>query len=187
MAGFEADAFGAARYNPTLMSDVFTLRFAPGKIQALAAQFELADDKTIIETGQKIAAGEHSFRHLKTIVAWKSARALGRVARNTEADVTDALRLAVSAASERSAIAILTGLRGMDVPLASAVMWAIAPTRFTIIDYRALESLGVRPAPTIEFYLGYLAYCHELAATHGVSLRELDRALWQWSEERRRG
>jgi hypothetical protein len=95
------------------------------------------------------------------------------------------LRLAVSATTDRAAVAVLVGLRGIDVSVASAILAAIYPDRFTIIDYRALEALGVkRLSPGVEFYLEYLHYCRRLGSEHGVSLRDLDRALWQWSKDR---
>jgi hypothetical protein len=168
------------------LSSLFNLRFGPGRIRALASAVELADDAEVIQAGKRIASGDHTLENLRVIVEWKSARAAARLMRNREDDVADALRLAILAGSDRAAIAVLTGLRGVDVPVASAIMWAIAPARFTTIDYRTLESLGVKPvSPTVEFYLGYLEYCRRVAAEHAVSLRELERALGQWSKERR--
>ena len=167
------------------MAVKFKLRFDPSEINALAKKYVYADNAAMLAAGKSIAEGDHSTGNLLKIVAWKSPRSTARVERNTEADVADALRLAVSAKTERAAVAVLTGLRGVDVPVASAVMAAIAPDRFTIIDYRALEALGVkRPSPSLGVYLEYLGHCRELASQHGVSLRELDRALWQWSKGR---
>lgn len=61
----------------------------------------------------------------------------------------------------------------------------IDPKRYTIIDFRALEALGSnRTWHTVDSYLAYLAFCRALAHSQDVSLRELDRALWKWSEER---
>lgn len=36
---------------------------------------------------------------------------------------------------------------------------------------------------TVDFYLAYPQACRGLAQKNSVSLRELDRALWQWSKE----
>jgi hypothetical protein len=48
----------------------------------------------------------------------------------------------------------------------------------------ALEALGNKGADrTVDFYLKYLKACRDLAKAHRVSLRKLDRALWQWSSE----
>jgi hypothetical protein len=62
---------------------------------------------------------------------------------NTPEDVEDALRLALAARTERRAISVLRGLAGVDVPVASAIMTAVDPKRYTILDFRALFSLGV--------------------------------------------
>ena len=63
----------------------------------------------------------------------------------------------------------------------------VGVVKYTIIDYRALESLGVSEWPdTVDYYLAYLAACRELVRRYNKSLRTLDRALWQWSKERSR-
>ena len=50
---------------------------------------------------------------------------------------------------------------------------------------RALHALGHKPRSTYptSYWLAYLAACRALASQHGVSLRTLDKALWQWSKE----
>ena len=59
-------------------------------------------------------------------------------------------------------------------------MTAIHPDRYTIIDYRALEALGsIATDRSIPYYLNYLEYGCGLAKFWGMSLRELDRGLWQ--------
>lgn len=161
----------------------FHLQFDPHEISTLAAQYSYADDSAVREAGIRINGGDYSVSNLLTIVKWKSPRSAGRVLKNSADEIADALRLALDAATERSAISVLTGLHGVDIPVASAILTAIAPDRFTIIDYRALEALGVKRAwHSVGFYLDYLGYCRDLASTNGVDLRTLDRALWQWSK-----
>jgi hypothetical protein len=80
---------------------------------------------------------------------------------------------------------VLCGLSGVAVPVASAILTAIDPTKYTIIDFRALEALGtVTTERSVGFYLKYLCVCRNLAERHGIGLRDLDRALWQWSADR---
>jgi hypothetical protein len=64
----------------------------------------------------------------------------------------------------------------------------VFPDRYPILDVRALESLGVKPRSQypLNFWLEYLDACRELAQLAGVSLRTLDKALWQHSKERSR-
>jgi hypothetical protein len=72
-----------------------------------------------------------------------------------------------------------------QVPVASAILTAIYPERFTIIDFRALEALNIPEQPyiSIDFYLSYLAECRKIASENSVTLRTLECALWQWSKE----
>lgn len=56
--------------------------------------------------------------------------------------------------------------------------------RYTVIDFRALEALGSDSTDrSVNFYLAYLDFCRLLAKAHRIKLRDLDRALWQWSYE----
>lgn len=117
---------------------------------------------------------------------WKTGgRGISRLSRNSDEEIADALRSAIAAQTERSAVAVLVGLNGVRVPVASSILTAINSDRYTIIDDRALEALGIINATSdINLYLAYLGFCRHLAAGEGVSLRDLDRALWQWSKER---
>lgn len=144
---------------------------------------ELAREGAAFAAGCRIAGGEYSKSPLLPIFCWKSHRPKSLLATNTDADVADALRLATSATTERAAIAVLCGLRGVLVPVASAILTATFPDRFTVIDFRALETLGVAlETPTVDHYLQYLAYCRGMADELTLSLRDLDRALWQHSK-----
>jgi hypothetical protein len=80
----------------------------------------------------------------------------------------------------------LCGLKGVGIPVASAILTMVYPDRYTIIDFRALEALGIQRGDgeeTVEFYLEYLQTCRSLAQEYKIDLRTLDRALWQWSKE----
>jgi hypothetical protein len=162
----------------------FALRFSARLIPALAAA-NADDDRDAFEAGRRIAAGSRDRADLFAIFEWKTrGRGRSRPARNGDAEIADALGLAVAARTERAAIAVLTGLAGVEVPVASAVMTAIDPERFTILDFRALWSLGIERATySVGFYLEYLAACRRIAAAAGTDLRTLDRALWQYSRD----
>ena len=92
--------------------------------------------------GARIQHGDYGREPLAMIYEWRTGgRGKGRLAKNSDEEINDALRLAVAAKTERSAVAVLTGLQGVDVPVASAVLTAIDQERYTVIDVRALESL----------------------------------------------
>ncbi len=161
------------------------IQVAQADIRPLAERYVDENEITALDAGQRIACGDHSLTNLETIYRWKTGgRGISRLRRNTDEDIHDALRLAVDAHTYRAAIAVLCGLWGIDIPVASAILTAIDPERYTIIDFRALEALGAKKSwHTIDSYLSYLEHCRSLARQCSISLRELDRALWQWSKE----
>jgi hypothetical protein len=167
------------------MSNDIRLQFLACDIRALAERYEDEDEK-MLEAGKNIVGGRYTRENLKTIFLWKTnGRGQSRLVRNTDAEIEDALRLADNAKTERAAIGVLCGLDGVGVPVASAIMTAVKPEVFTVIDFRALESLDVTSYTMgVDLYLAYLQACRKLSSQNQVSLRVLDRALWQWSNER---
>jgi hypothetical protein len=119
------------------------------------------------------------------VCAWKTVRSRPKVAANAEAAIIDATGRALAAGDEATRIAALLELEGVGVPTASTLLYFAFPDDYPILDIRALESLGVKPRSTypVSFWLEYLDACRELARRAGVSLRTLDKALWQYSKE----
>jgi hypothetical protein len=143
------------------------------------------EDEKALAAGKRIKAGSYTRENLIIIFDWKTGgRGRSRLANNTDEEMAEALDVATHAKTDRIAIAALCGLHGVGVPVASAILTAIYPEKFTIIDFRALETLGVprdRQKFDLESYLTYLNYCRGTASRYGVALRDLDRALWQRS------
>jgi hypothetical protein len=166
-------------------ADDFRLQFDPGDLPALVERYGASQDDDALEAGRQIRSGGHNRKNLEIIYRWKTkGRGISRVSRNSDEEIADALHLAVIAKTERAAVAVLAGLCGVDVPVASAILTAIDPQRYTVIDFRALEALGQRTNNrSIDFYLTYLGECRRLATEQSVALRTFDRALWQWSTE----
>jgi hypothetical protein len=166
----------------------FKLQFDPAKIGQLAQRYDYKSDDDPLAAGARIASGDYGRSNIETIFEWKTnGSGRSRLSKNSDEEIADALRLAAHAKTERAAIAVLVGLHGVHVPVASAILTAIDPARYTVIDFRALEALGSESKDrAINFYLAYLDICRKLAKRHKVTLRNLDRALWQWSSERRR-
>lgn len=104
----------------------FQLQFDSKEIAALNSRYAYAEDTTVLEVGRRIRGGEFFRSNLLAICQWKTnGRGISRIAHNSDAEIADALRLAVSAGTERSAISVLVGLYGVDVPVGSAVLTAI--------------------------------------------------------------
>jgi thermostable 8-oxoguanine DNA glycosylase len=164
----------------------FKLQFDPIWIPELLERYNDSKEADALEAGKRIGSGEYSRSNLANIVVWRARRGLThRISNNKSEEISDALRLAVAAQTDRIAIAVLRGLRGVDVQLASAILTAIKPERFIVMDFRILEALG---ATNINIdpdaYLDCLEKCRDIATENGLALRQLDRALWQWSWER---
>lgn len=128
------------------------------------------------------------------IVIWKSNRAKTRIKRGlADAGKTvEALMQEVSQSDQLQAkVEVLLQIRGIGLPMASAILTVCYPETFTVLDYRAWETLQQASVDGLpesypqspEAYLAYCRACQTLADRMGLSLRELDRALWAKSWE----
>ena len=165
----------------------FELQFPPDQIDALADRFGPADETHLLAAGASARArGHYTLAEFIEACAWKTARSRPKVAANREAAVVDATTRAFATADEATRMGALLELEGVGVPTASTLLYFAFPADYPILDVRALDSLGVKPRSQypISFWLGYLAACRELTRRYGVSVRTLDKALWQYSKER---
>jgi hypothetical protein len=165
----------------------FELRFPPTEIRPLAARFGPDDDARLLAIGAAARARGHYTRsEFIDVCAWKTPRSRPRIAANTRRSITARTARALSAREEADRIAPLLELEGVGVPTASTLLYFAFPGDYPILDVRALESLGVRSRSTytISFWLQYLDACRAMARANGVSIRTLDKALWQHSKER---
>ena len=70
--------------------------------------------------------------------------------------------------------------------MASAILTAIDPEHYTVLDTRALEALGLPDSDDVDFYVLYVDECRRMATNYGATLRGFDRANWQWSKNKDR-
>jgi len=176
----------------------FQLQPAEADLQQLAEEYwqkagqkEHELEKAAFEAGESIRKGETTLANLEAIVRWKSERAVHYLIGNSNEKIRRALVVAASPESSTdAAVKALLELHGVDLPIASAILAAIFPERYTVLDYRCLEALG-HARHDVHFYEEYLAFCKRLAESNIVQpqsglpgptpLRALDRALWEWS------
>ena len=91
------------------------------------------------------ATATTTLANLEAIVRWKSERAVHYLIGNSNEKIRRALAVAASPdATTETAVKALLELHGVDIPVASAILAAIFPERYTVLDYRALEALGPR-------------------------------------------
>jgi hypothetical protein len=174
---------------PPITPPVFALQFPIEDVAALATRFPASDDGRLLAVGSAVRTRGHYTRaEFIEVCAWKTPRSRPRVAGNPSRAVVAATRRALATDDEAARIAALLELDGVGVPTASTLLYAAFPADYPILDVRALESLGVksRSVYPVSFWLAYLEACRALARRAGVSLRTLDKALWQFSKERDR-
>ena len=163
----------------------FALQFDPREIPALADRFGISDDAECERAGQAAAArGWYERDEFLTVCAWKSPRSRPLVSANDAAQIRERTGRALTAPGEEQRMLALLELRGVAIPTASTLLYFAYPADYPILDVRALESLGQTPRSTLAFWLEYLDACRALARENGVSVRTLDKALWQYSKER---
>jgi hypothetical protein len=165
----------------------FALQFPPEEIEPLAGRFPASDERRGLAIGAAARRRGHYTRaEFIEVCSWKTVRSRPKVAANTPARVKAATSRALAADDEATRIEELLELEGVGMPTASTLLYVAFPDDYPILDVRALESLGVtgRTHYTVGFWLEYLQACRELSRRHGVTLRTLDKALWQYSRER---
>lgn len=129
--------------------------------------------------------GAYDREDLIRVGTWKArGRTRGRLRSNSDEEIAY-VSSAAFAAPETIGYLMLTLLHGVGVPTASALLTVWDPDRFTVIDYRATESLRQEGEldETDPNYPAYLNLCRQIATRCGCDLRTLDRALWQASRE----
>jgi hypothetical protein len=165
----------------------FEIQFPPERVPGLAARFPEVDEGSVDTIGSAARArGYYQRREFLLVCAWKTPRSAPKAALNTAPVVRAATRRALADPDEAARMQALLTLSGVGVPTASTLLFFAYPALYPILDVRALEALGVKPRSQypIGFWLGYLEACRALAVRCGVSIRTLDKALWQWSKER---
>ena len=176
----------------------FQLQPEEAELQQLADEYwqkagekEHELEKAAFEAGEAIRNGDYTLTNLEAIVRWKSERLVRYLIGNSNEKIRRVLAVAASPeSSTEAAVKALVELHGVDITVASAILAAIFPERYTVLDFRSLEALGHAPHD-VRFYEEYLAFCNRLAESNIVTpqgglpaptpLRTIDRALWEWS------
>ena len=167
------------------------LRFDRRLVRPLAARFDVAGDAAIErEVAPRVRANGHLTKaDFLAVCGWKSPRSRPRCEENSDELVRAVTGVALSTSCEQLRVEALTLLRGVHWPTASAILHFCHEEPYPVLDVRALWSLGVeRPPPyAFDFWRAYTEACREIARRSRVSMRELDRALWQYSKENQGG
>lgn len=127
---------------------------------------------------------------LATLSYWKSPRSRTYLARNDDAFVQAVTHTALTTDHDRLRIEVLLLLAGVKWPTASVILHFGYDNLYPILDVRALWSAGIDDTDAVVYdyllWAQYTAFCRESAAQAGISMRTLDRALWQYAKENQR-
>lgn len=178
-----------------------TRELVEAKAEEYAAEEPLyAVEVEQIETfGDAVAAGDFGWRDAEWVVQWCYRRYLGafpdRRRRALEAAygendfgaVRDALEAALDAAGPADAVGRLTGLSGVDVPVASAFLLFLRPASYIVVgdrEWTVLHAAGEIDAPfsepvAVADYEAYLDRCRSVGERFDCSMWTLYRAFWR--------
>ena len=168
------------------MDQRFILRFEAEQILTWAEHY--TDDDTRIEEVIAPAVQRRGYltrSDLRKICYWKSPRTRRRIDKNDEAFIQVVTQVARTTPNERLRISSLTLLDGISWPTASVILHFCHPEPYPVLDFRALWSLSVDVPKQYDFafWWAYTGFCRNLANHVEVSMRVLDRALWQYAKE----
>ena len=168
------------------MTHTFRLRPDPADLPYWAAQYDYPAESAIEQTLAPAAKARGYLTHaeLFQLCRWKSPRIQSRCGSNPADFVEAVTGMALNAAHERLRIEGLMLLSGVAWPMASVILHWCHPEPYPILDFRALWTLGFATPPTytFTFWWDYTQFARALAASAGLSMRALDRALWGYSK-----
>lgn len=126
------------------------------------------------------------------ILRWKLRGQYGRRQEKRKANTEDVIRTVTGAAlsvthpdedyETELRLGILCSLRGVGVPVASAVLALVFPEKYAVIDFRGWRQIfgEERRTFSIADYKRYLREIRRLAAELGWPVQEVDLAIWEY-------
>ena len=83
-------------------------------------------------------------------------------------------------------LAILCSLRGVEVPVASAVLALVFPEQYAVIDFRGWRQVFDKDKSTFSIpdYKKYLTKIRGWAAELGLPVQQVDMAIWEYDSRR---
>jgi thermostable 8-oxoguanine DNA glycosylase len=132
---------------------------------------------------------------LEVLCRWKSPRAIRHIKSNTENRVQKLTSDAFSTRSEMRKMEYLTQLKGVSIPMASAILTMTNPQRYGIIDIRVWQLLYKMGSVhknekginfTINQWYQYLMIIRHFSKKFDVKARDVERTLFlvhkEWQE-----
>ena len=132
---------------------------------------------------------------LKKIARWKFLGPKLRmlIQENCKCEVREISSASFAAKSERLCIGALLALHGVNWPMASTILHLVPvcvfPERmrggYPVLDKKTMTAVKGSANYNFKRWMEYTELCRDTAQKFNVTLRELDRALWVWGDEKR--
>ncbi|ARV08250.1 hypothetical protein BTO05_00830 [Winogradskyella sp. PC-19] len=125
------------------------------------------------------------------ILKWKSPRPLRFYNENEEENIRNITALAFQQNDDRLKIHILTALKGVNYPSASAILMFKNPEYFPVLDIRVWKQLyknnlvSVNPRGigfTLDQWISYIKIIRSLAKQNSMSVREVEKKLFDYDK-----
>ena len=163
------------------------IKFDLESVQDWSSKYEYGGENEIIDLIEPVRIrGYFEMRELRTVCEWKSLRPARHLKENEESLVQEVTRFALKTEYDKAAIESLTILYGVGAATASVILHFFHKQDYPILDFRALWSVSLIDGDKYNYsyalWSEYVKFCREQAADAGVSMRDLDRALWQYSK-----
>ena len=135
-------------------------------------------------------------KELIKILKWKSPRPLRFYNQNEENDIIHITKLALSQKNDALNIHILSALKGVNYPSASAILMFYNPDKFPVLDIRVWKQLYkcnlVNENPrgmnfTLEQWRKYLEVIRGLSIQYNLSARQIEKRIFDYDKLNQKG
>ena len=165
----------------------FRIRIPETDLASWAKEYPKEEDILAEQIGASARERGHLLLpELRELARWKSQRIGRRIDANRDSVVQEVTRLALGTDDPGLAIRALQLLDGVGWPMASVILHFCSRERYPVLDVRAIWTVGYDKLPsyTTTFWAAYTSYCRNLSDRTGLSMRDVDRGLWQYSDHR---
>jgi len=127
---------------------------------------------------------------------WKSPRPKQKYLKNDEKEIIEISKKALSTKFEKRKIDLLTKLKGVSIPTASAILTLVDPQNYGVIDIRVWQILylygavKIKPDGTnfnFKNWYSYLMRLRYYAKKFKLSVRDIERTLFLYHKRIQRG
>lgn len=128
-----------------------------------------------------------NFQEFFKICMWKSVRQKNNYRKN-EQTIKKITKNAFKESDERKKMEKLCELKGVGIPMASAMLTVVFPDKYAVIDIRCIEMLNklnqnIKKHISLNVWLEYLKIIRSLAADNNLTPREIDKILFAMHKE----